>query len=164
MTNIEVVSGNVVDALLAGDVDFLINQVNCKGVYGAGIAKEISEKIPDTRQHYLDACHYAWKNNIDLMGNVAIHSGVIHLFGQDGYGRSGRYTNYGALSAALSKVADAIKEDAVGYIDVVDLVIGVPYRIGCGLGGGDWEVVKELIEYQLGWAKKVVVFKLENEQ
>lgn len=45
MSNIKFVKGSVVDALLKGEIDFLINQVNCQGVYASGIAKEIGNHI-----------------------------------------------------------------------------------------------------------------------
>src|SRR5690554_1834390 len=104
MSNIKFVKGNAVDALLSGEIDFLLNQVNCQNKYASGIANEIGEKIPEAKKAYHDLFNSPMKPK-KLLGGVYACAGVIHLFGQDFYGRGGqRYTNYGALAKGLSNV------------------------------------------------------------
>jgi O-acetyl-ADP-ribose deacetylase (regulator of RNase III) len=51
--------GNAVSALIDGEVDYLLNCVNCQGKYASGIAKEIRERIPSAYRRYED--FYRWK-------------------------------------------------------------------------------------------------------
>lgn len=55
---------------------------------------------------------------------------VCNLFGQFKYGRDRfTYTDLGKLEAACQMVLKHADPDAT---------FAMPYRIGCGLGGGDW--------------------------
>lgn len=57
----------------------------------------------------------------------------------DNYGRSGRHTDYAALEKGF--------DDILNYVIEYDIPeIAMPYKIGCGLGGGDWNIVKSIIE------------------
>lgn len=155
MSNIKFVKGNAVDALLNGEIDFLLNQVNCRNKYASGIAKEIGEKIPEAKKAYHDWCS---KRN-DLLGDIICIEGVIHIFGQEFYGRDGkRYTNYGALARGIAD----IEQYVLYHTDwrQTDAIIGIPDMIGCGLGGADREIVLELIEHLLSWAKEVRIYSL----
>lgn len=115
----------------------LIHQVNCKGVMAAGIAKQIRKEYPE---HYVDFIKKESKLGSFVITTVEDYKDVIGIFGQDKYGNDGtRYTNYAALV-----------EDIISLIDLADAGIIsrnfiLPKYIGCGLGGGDWNIVKELL-------------------
>lgn len=165
MSNIKFVKGNVVDALLKGEIDFLINQVNCQGKYESGVAKEIGERIPEAKEAYLEHVKFCKAYNRKPLNDVISKNGVIHIFGQEFYGRDGRrYTNYGSLAKGMALVYDVIKEYVDWHIDLrqPNCVIGIPDMIGCGLGGADREIVLELIEHLLSWAKEVRIYQLEG--
>ena len=126
----KVIKGN-----LLNQQGVILHQVNCKGVMGAGIAKQIRSLYP---QHYVD-----YINSPQQLGNIVItHVSptltIIGLFAQDGYGRNKQYTNYKALEECLIKVAQLNVQH-----------VFAPYKIGCGLGGGDWKIVKSLFEKHL---------------
>ena len=36
--------------------DVILHQVNCQGVMGSGIAKQVREKYPEVYQHYVSEC------------------------------------------------------------------------------------------------------------
>lgn len=61
---------------------------------------------------------------------------VANLFGQLSFGRDKRQTNYAALGTALFR---AMKEHP-------NATFRVPYGLGCGLAGGNWVTVLNLIE------------------
>ena len=131
--------GNAVSALIDGEINYLLNCVNCQGKYASGIAKEIRERIPSAYRRYED--FYRWKKG-RMLGDFAIdgESGVVHLAAQEFYGYSqGRYVNYGALASCLIKFRDCDTHTK----------IGIPYGICSGLAGGDWNIVLELIEFIL---------------
>jgi O-acetyl-ADP-ribose deacetylase (regulator of RNase III) len=140
--------GNILEEVKDG---FIIQQVNCQGVMGSGIAKAIRDKWPvvyteyarifsGVSERYWDASNFLGQVQIV---NVTPTVAVINLFTQENYGRTGdRYTSYDALDTALKEVAR--------------LTEGLPSSlfhhptIGCGLGGGNWKVVSALIEQHLG--------------
>lgn len=118
----------------------IVHQVNNKGVMGAGLAKAIRNKWPVVYQHY--------KAKPPVLGTVqyvSIRHGlaVINLCSQDGYGRSRCYTSYIAMRAGLSIIAQVMEEMEMSC------PVYIPYKMGCGLGGGDWKIVSKIIHETL---------------
>ena len=80
--------------------------------------------------------------------------GVCNLFAQDMYGYNGKcYTNYTAFQSCLLKLKSEIPSGST---------IAMPYKIGCGLGGGDWAVILKMIENTLGDSHTVELWRLEQ--
>ena len=133
---ISIVKGNLLDA----KVDAICHQVNCRGVMGAGVAKAISDKWPIVKLEYEALCTLS-SSPYDLLGTaqvVNVKNGliVINLFGQLNYGRNKVcYTDYNALEKAMKSVNEMFK----------GMTIALPWKIGCGLAGGDWATVEEII-------------------
>lgn len=125
--------------LLKADVDIIGHQVNCRGVMGAGIALQLRQKYSGLYDHYKEYLATTPRP----LGTISLYHeqgkpSVANIYGQDGYGRDKRYTDYDALESALWELA---------YIaDVHGMTVGLPYGIGCGLAGGDWEIVYEIIQ------------------
>jgi hypothetical protein len=61
------------------------------------------------------------------------------MYSQDGFGRDKQFTDYNALRECFQKV----RHYAGGR------TVYIPYRIGCGLGGGNWEEVSAIIEQEI---------------
>lgn len=151
--------------LLNATEDILAHQVNCKGVMGAGVARQIKEKWPDIFTDYVVYCSAHKRNARDLLGNIWVshtfdQSGmpieICHLFGQDGYSGGGRNTDYGALEKSLLKLKR--------YAENRNGSIALPYCIGCGLGGGDWNgVVYPMIERIFGESDVLVTIYRKEE-
>lgn len=135
------VTGN----LVTDDYSFIVHQVNCKGVMGAGLAKQIRAKYPFVYYDYKKALDY---ENATLGHIVVSHvSGVngkmiISMFAQDGYGRDRKYTNY----EAFKKCLDVLAKEANSYSTKTFSTIAFPYGIGCGLAGGSWSIIEKMIE------------------
>ena len=123
--------------LLKVDVDVIAHQVNCKGVMGAGLARQVREQFPAVYEAYRRACNNVAKSS-DLLGKIQIKQGIVNLFAQDGYGTDRRYTDYKALATCLNKLALYMTEHKMK-------TLALPYGLGCGLAGGDWKVVHEII-------------------
>lgn len=129
----------------------ICHQVNCQGVMGSGVAKQIREKYPVVFNGYKTLCNQRSPEN--LLGEaqfVEINDdtllGVFNIFGQFAYGYDGkRYTNYNALRTALATVCDFMN----AYFDPAT-TIAFPYKFGCYRGGGDWNVVYKMIEDVFG--------------
>lgn len=131
----KLIKANAITYTLESPERLLIHVCNNKGVMGAGIAKEIKERIPEAFNVYKEEMR---------LGYVSYGGQVCNMVAQDGYGRDRRYLNYGALSQCLYNV----KMD-INYYNF-DAEIVAPYMMGAGLAGGDWDVVIEMVEFYLG--------------
>lgn len=126
------------------------HQVNCKGVMGAGLAKQIRERHPSVYRAYKEKCELIQNGVMEGLGNVQYCSVipdagyiVVNVFGQDSYGRNRQYTDYDALRKALEKVSESVRDVFRGY------VVRIPFLMGCGMAGGDWNEVSKIIEETL---------------
>lgn len=129
--------------LVTGNYPIICQQVNCKGVMGSGLAKAIREKYPEVYTGYKNFISAAKMFNDTLLGSinlVHLHDNrhCVNMFAQDSYGRDGKqYTDYNAFSNCLRELEMVLPQKKG--------IVAFPYLIGCGLGGGDWGIVKEMI-------------------
>lgn len=120
----------------------ICHQVNCKGVMERGVAKTFKYVFPEAYKIYKDICAH----EKDLLGKNSFHiedtGQTCCMFAQlDWRGHNVCNTDY----AAFRECCKGIKS----FIDLhkdKNYVINMPYRIGCGLGGGDWLIIKEILE------------------
>jgi len=130
------------DLLEQSDLDLIVHQANCFCTMGAGIAKRIADKFPvaidaDKRTKAGDKTKLgSYTCGVDKSG---LH--VINLYGQYRYGRERRHTDYDAVKRALIE----IKDDYVPIDIVKPTYIGLPYKMGCVNGGGDWDVISSIL-------------------
>lgn len=153
---IHYVKGNLLDS----NCDYICHQVNCQGVMGSGIARQIRERWPEVYEDYKLFHAGCLINGVKLLGKICFshinntNQGVVNMFCQDNYGYDGnRYTSYDAFATALYDIKHCVPE---GY------KIGFPKNIGCGLGGGNWKVISALIEEILGEDYEVYIYELEE--
>lgn len=134
---VKVLSGDAV-AIFANDDNgaILLQQVNCKGAYGSGFSGAIAERYPVVEYAY----RAQWPKQLGMAQVTKLAGGryVANLFSQDGYGRTRRYTNYAYLGHCL--VSMLSKLSAVSITTAY-----VPVGFGCGTGGGDWNIVRQIL-------------------
>lgn len=135
---IKMVTGDILSPNDTDKITVICHQVNCKGVMGSGLAKQVREKYPQVFEEYKKKCHdYGSMNLGDCQWLFVGHSRFIaNIFGQDSYGRDRCYTDYVALHKAF---------DSLYKLTGSNVVVRIPYKIGCGLGGGNWNVVQDMI-------------------
>lgn len=131
------VKGNVFDS----DSDVFLHQVNCQGVMGSGVAKQVRSLYPWVYGTYKQLCDNVAdkKNLLGVIQPVYIDESrvVVNLFAQERFGYDGScYTNYHSLRTCLEKVCVRFRGKK----------IAIPYRMGCHRGGGDWNVVSKMIQ------------------
>lgn len=136
---IKIVQGDI----LQSDKDIIGHQVNCLGVMGAGLAKQIKAKYSETFLEYKKICDDHKENREELMGHVYMaHNSdgkiIANIFSQLDVGRTERKTDYKKLKIGLKKVCEYAKEN--------NLSVALPYKIGCGLAGGNWNIVYKIID------------------
>ena len=120
----------------------ICHQVNARGVMGAGLAATIKVKFPRAFKDYKEVYDTgALKLGSLVISPVSMDNLYIaHIVGQHDFGRGQTFTNYQALHVALNQL-----KKFRGTLDK-DMPIYFPYRMGSGLGGGSWRIVKDIIE------------------
>jgi len=153
-----IVRGNVVDALLNKEIDFLLHCCNAQGKYASGIAGEIRQKIPTAYNVYMNSINTIPESK--CLGTISVEKGVVNIIGQKYYGYAGmRYVNYGALAKAFNDLFYVVQDYSLKQPK--DISIGIPHLIGHGLAGGDKLVIMELIEHCLcSWCDNVILYKI----
>lgn len=71
---------------------------------------------------------------------------IYNLIGQEFYGTGKRQVNYGAISQCLCVMSYGLtgaRDDAVQDYDD----IGFPFKMASALGGADWSIILEMIEF-----------------
>ena len=142
------------------DFKFICQQVNCKGVMGSGLAKQIREKYPFVFNDYKRFCDEFDKPLGEIIisrvcGTNAL--AIVNMFAQDAYGTDKRYTDYDAFESCLNHLAGVLNDYSK------DWTVAFPYKIGCGLAGGDWNVIKSLlIDFSTKVKQKVFIVRNPN--
>lgn len=159
MTNLEFVNGDILNT----KANIIVQQVNHQGVMGSGLAKQIRNKYPDIVNGYVSMCNqYTFRS---IMERGTVHWYPVFLsdetirqiacvFGQDHYGTDRRHTNYFALINGINSVFSFAEHQ--GYS------VAIPYGIGCGLGGGNWEIVLTMIKDVLKYYPTLKVYIYKN--
>ena len=156
------VKGNLLDS----NCDYICHQVNCRGVMGSGIAKQIRDRWPEVYRYYRER-YVAWRyagnyDEEDMLGSIddiaiendILNRHVINMYAQSSYGFNHyRYTSYDAFEDCLYQIKRLVP---------VGKTIGFPKGIGCGLGGGDWNIILRMIETVLGDTHEVYIYELEE--
>jgi O-acetyl-ADP-ribose deacetylase (regulator of RNase III) len=118
----------------------IVHFVNCKGSWGAGFAAELKKKYPEAFKQYKEHLETHYKGEEFFALGDVLHcrvSGgdktIISCFTQYDTGVTSRKTEYSAVYACLKQLG------RLGNIYI-------PYKVGCGLGGGDWSIVSKMID------------------
>jgi O-acetyl-ADP-ribose deacetylase (regulator of RNase III) len=136
--------------LLQSDCTVIIHQANCFSSMEGGIAKQIKRLYPEA----YDADMQDPRSPEERLGSFSYAvirrdlRLIVNLYGQYRYqGTAGEVlTDYGALEKGLRACLnqlDKIREKE--GLHRVPEKIGLPFGIGCGLGGGDWETVRRIL-------------------
>lgn len=123
--------------LLSVTTGVIAHQVNCQGVMGSGVAQQLRSKYPEVYEVFNERTRRSEPS--ERLGKVDIipigrDLTILNIYGQFNYGRDGKcYTNYKAVEQAFHHISWAFglyKEHTT---------IHIPYMMGCGLAGGNWE-------------------------
>lgn len=132
----------------------IIHQVNCRGVMGAGLALQIKNKFPRTFDEYKRICvEHSYAKANQLMGKTLRTTDgdktIFNMFSQLDYGFGKVQTNYEKMEEALKKIAEYCRENKIG-------TIGIPKNLGCGLAGGKWKIVRDIINKSFKYTNTIV--------
>jgi O-acetyl-ADP-ribose deacetylase (regulator of RNase III) len=141
--------------LLDTPFKYIAHGCNDRGVMGSGIAKQIREKYPEAYLAYRES----WLNwnrmgcQMPLGSSSRSQSGdklIYNLVTQQNYGRDGKkYVSYDAIDRAFTALRQFIPARET---------LAVP-KIGCGLGGGCWEIVREILNHASEGYYDIIVYQ-----
>jgi O-acetyl-ADP-ribose deacetylase (regulator of RNase III) len=146
--------------LLHAEETIIAHQVNCCGAAG-GLAAAVFEKYPDAANDYyqiIDRCRDAGGHGYAILGK-ALATGmqrdghiIVNLYGQFYPGEDYRPD---ALESALKQLAIVAKS--------LNASVALPYKLSCGICGGDWNEVQQIIKRTM---KEVncVIYQREGDQ
>lgn len=160
MKELKYIVGDVREPIGEGN-KFVAHCVNSVGIMGSGVARALFEKWYKVRSDYLE-----WAKEEDFkLGNIQFvkvekNIVVVNMVGQEGVGfdkRENPPIRYEAMRSCLQKLA----EKALQYHASVNL----PYKIGCDLAGGSWDIVEPMIIEEL-CAKdiEVIIYDIFNQR
>jgi hypothetical protein len=139
-------NGDIFDGLSCRAIwgDVLVSPVNCKGVSGAGLAKEIAKRFPYADNLYKEDCQ---KRKLKP-GGVIKHTGSLFPSISIFYAATKYHWAYGSRMEWVSDCTHNIAHLACveahhrskyhGAPSGHPMVVRVP-ALGCGLGGLNWE-------------------------
>lgn len=131
---VELTSGDLLDAR----VEALVNAVNTVGVMGAGLAAQFKVRYPEMFREYVTVCQqnrlrpgmvHVWLTGVDEPRYV------INVPTKRHWRKPSRF-------ADVAESVEALRVQ-VGLRRIRS--VAVP-ALGCGLGGLEWPVVRELVE------------------
>jgi len=140
-SKIQTVYGNVLDFT---ENAVMIHGCNCQGVMGSGVALAVREKYPEVFEEYLDYQKYYADDTEGLLGRIQVslitsRYSIVNAFTQNLFGTNRRQVNYEAMYCCFERT-----NKYLSYLDSPNILY-FP-KIGAGLGGGNWEIIKTIIE------------------
>ena len=161
MGNYKEIDGDLIEMFKKGEFDVIAHGCNCYATMGAGIALTIGNEFPEAKE--ADE-NLEIPNGIKRLGKLSYTeididkkagydtSLLFNLYTQFNPGRDFRVNAFIKAIRAMRKVI----KDEFSYINDkgkkeflgVPIKIGLPL-IGCGIAGGDWKEVSEIIKVEL---------------
>jgi O-acetyl-ADP-ribose deacetylase (regulator of RNase III) len=137
--------GDLIQLAQGGHFDLIAHGANCFCTFGAGIAKAIKSAFPEAYEADLKTK----KGDYSKLGSLSLTKVkrkeqefiVANLYTQFFYGtpkhpKDTKDIRYKAIENSLKELKKQVPYDAS---------IGLP-KIGAGLAGGDWEIIREIIK------------------
>jgi O-acetyl-ADP-ribose deacetylase (regulator of RNase III) len=161
--NIEYRKGDLLEAARKGKVSAIAQSCNCFCTMKSGIAPQIAKHYPEAEEvdkltergdkKKLGGLTYVVRDKQPYM--------VFNLYTQYGYGKTGMHVDYDALDKSLYTMNEHIQQyNKDNPMDKI-IYLGLP-KISCGLAGGDWKIVSELIQRNIKNIIPVVYILVEK--
>lgn len=133
----KIVKGDIIELALKGEFDVVIHGCNCFHIMGAGIAYQIAKLFPEAEK--VDkASIYGSREKLGCYTSSEVLRDNKAFIIVNGYTQ---YSFGGKINVDYQAVQDLFRKIAK---DFSGLRIAYP-RIGAGLAGGDWNVIKRII-------------------
>ena len=141
--------------LFSAPEGIICHQVNCKGNMGRGVAKTFRLVFPQAYNKYLGIC----RSSINPLGRTMFciedTGESCCMFAQNDWRGNGCNTDYAAFRSCCKEI-----KERIDLCENKDKPINMPFGIGCGLGGGDWIIIKSILEEEFE-NYNVILWKLK---
>ena len=146
----KIIQGDLIQLALNGEFDVIIHGCNCFCTMGAGIAKSIKSEFPEAYQADLETI----KGNSGKLGTFSYAKvirdsheiTVINAYSQFHWKGFGNKVVYSAIRNVFKDIKKNYSGKKIGYP-----------LIGCGLAGGDWDLIGKIIESELSGEEHTLV-------
>ena len=150
------IEGDLVQLAKDGKFDVIAHGCNCFCTMGAGLAVQMAQAFK-CDQFTRETCAGS-EGDINKLGSIDAELQmdytkgfvVVNAYTQF---RPGKHLDYDALAMCLKKMNFMFKKQHIGLPE-----------IGCGIAGGKWDVVRELINSHMPDCKVTIVHYKPNEQ
>jgi O-acetyl-ADP-ribose deacetylase (regulator of RNase III) len=141
--------------LLEAKETYLLHGCNAQGVMGSGVAKAIRAKYPSAYLAYkASEQHNGMRLGVVTYAEQEDGKTVINGITQEFYGRDGkRYVDCDAVREVVQAVDWLMLSRRSRVFELPR--VAMP-KIGAGLGGGDWEMIEEIIQNNSMYFQPVV--------
>jgi O-acetyl-ADP-ribose deacetylase (regulator of RNase III) len=140
MTKIFYIKGDVLNQKNNSERKVITHSCNNLGKWGKGFVINLNDHWLKPRDVYLQSFQQTPKPKLGDIQIVSVtpNIDVINIIGQKGLigPKNPKPVSYTAIEEAMFKIA--------AYADSINASVHMP-RIGCGLGGGKWEDIEEII-------------------
>lgn len=138
MPIVKVVKGDLIKLYREGQFDEIVHGCNCHHTMGGGIAGQIAMEFPSSVQADMSTV-YADRNKLGTSSISGTAFGLItNLYTQYYPGQEKPTDLYDNIRKGFTHLNDMIDDDTEWHC-------GIPL-IGAGIAGGDWEIIKGIID------------------
>lgn len=144
--------------IFEGEWDYFVHCANSYHAMKSGIARSVVELFPEA----VEADNATVKDESKLgtysIGVSKYGKNIVNLYGQSGIGNDGhplnRNARYDAIYNGLFLLFESIKNTADGA------EVAIPHGMCCGLAGGDWNIVRTIIQsLQERFGARVTIYR-----
>ena len=145
MINYQEISGDLIDLAKQKNFDVIAHGCNCFCAMGAGIAPQMADAFGCDKFPMEDSKYSGLESKLGTIDYKTVND-IIVVNAYTQYGFGGRPFDY----SAFAQIVDTMNKEFKGKH------IGLP-KIGAGLAGGSWPVIKSIIHEGLKDCKVTVV-------
>ena len=156
--------GDLIELAKLGTFEVIIHGCNCLCVQGAGLAKQMNAAFGtlDPTKFPLEDMKY--RGDMNKLGQIQSYGEykklpgtwmdnstsffleIVNCYTQYDYNHGKKPLDYEALTLCMRKLNSKFRDKHIGT-----------GKIGCNLGGGDWNIVESILERELKNCKVTVV-------
>lgn len=116
------------------EIEAFVNPVNCEGVMGKGLALEFKNKFPKNYKYYREVCLAKNLQPGQILTNIELKKHIYNFATKDSWKQKSQL-NW--IDTGMGILIDMIALDSINSI-------AIP-KLGCGLGGLNWEDVEPIV-------------------
>jgi O-acetyl-ADP-ribose deacetylase (regulator of RNase III) len=135
--------------LTRAEEPYIIHGCNAQGRMGSGVAKALMDRYPAVRERYLEQHAAAQAAAREFLGTIHVGHGdaqrtIFNAITQEFYGYDGKlYASYDAIEQCMTALDQTMEDIALSTGETPHVAMPL---LGCGLAGGDWTVVSEIVQ------------------